>query len=101
MEDEILSKLEKIDIKVDRLQEDITEIKITAARHEEILIKQEKNIDYHILRTDLLQSEISNVRDELKPIHRHVNMVSGALKLIGLLGVLAGIAKVLLDLSKH
>lgn len=42
------------------------------------------SVEDHVKRTNLLEADI-------KPIKRHVAMVEGALKLLGILGVLAAI----------
>ena len=46
------------------------------------------SVEDHVRRTNLLE-------EDMKPIKKHVYMVSGALKLVGLMGILAGIAEAL------
>lgn len=43
-------------------------------------------VEDHVRRTNLLEEDI-------KPVKRHVFMVEGALKLMGLIGILAAIAE--------
>lgn len=70
-------KLNQIENKIDKLDERLDKIDVTlAAQHE--------SLKYHIKRTDLIESS-------LEPINTHVKNVQGALKLIGLVAVLAGI----------
>lgn len=61
---------------------DVGEIKIVQAE-QHIILKE------HIRRTELLEADI-------KPVKKHVIMVEGALKFIGLLGILASIVEVFL-----
>lgn len=64
-------KLEKIDNKLDKIAEDILEIKVTLAQ-------QAQQITYHIKRTDLLE-------EKLEPIQKHVNLVQAVMKFTGIL----------------
>lgn len=47
------------------------------------LVKQAKDLEYHIKRTDLLQ-------DEVKPIKEHVTLVTTGIKIIMGMGALIG-----------
>lgn len=67
----------RIETKIDNIIEDIGDIKITLA-------KQHVTLDEHIRRTEILE-------EEMKPVKKHVYMVDGALKALGILGILAGI----------
>lgn len=72
-------KLDKIENKIDKIQDNISSINSTlAAQHESLKV--------HIKRTDLLEQQI-------EPIKKHVAMVHGGLKLLGLISVLAAIAE--------
>lgn len=51
-------------------------------------------VEDHVRRTNILEEDI-------KPIKKHVWMVNGALKFIGLLGILAAIAEGLAAWMKH
>ncbi len=86
-----LDKLEeKIDLKFDKVIEDVNHIKI-----EQSEIKAD--VKYHIKRTDIAEENIQLVRKELEPIKKHVSMVNGALKLIGLVGVIATIVMAIVE----
>ena len=76
--DRIYEKLEKID-------EHLDGIHVLQAIHTEQLKE-------HMRRSDLLEKRIEQVDTELKPVERHVAMVNGAIKLIGILGTVAAIA---------
>lgn len=74
MNDERLGRMEN---KLDRIAERLSSIDGT-------LQAQHVSLAEHIRRTELLE-------DQIKPVERHVVMVQGALKLIGLMAVLGGI----------
>ena len=60
---------------------------------EKVLIKQEVNLEKHMERSEHLETIIEKMEDtDLKPLRRHVSMMEGALKLIGIIGILIGIA---------
>jgi len=72
-------KLDKIEAKIDKIQEKMSNIDVTlAAQHESLKL--------HIKRTDLLERK-------MEPVEKHVAMVHGALKLLGFIALLAGIAE--------
>jgi tetrahydromethanopterin S-methyltransferase subunit G len=74
-------KLDKIEEKLDIIAERLGGIDKTLERNT-------VSLEYHILRTDKLETQ-------LEPVKAHVQYVNGALKFIGLLGLLAGIYKAL------
>lgn len=70
--------------KLDEMGKHLNSIDVTLA-------KQEVNLDNHIRRTDLAEESISLIRDEIKPIKKHIHMMEGALKLIGVLSLVVGL----------
>lgn len=70
------------DQKFDVIMQDIGEIRVVQAE-QHIILKE------HIRRTELLE-------DDVKPIKKHVYMVEGALKFVGILGILAGILEAIM-----
>lgn len=72
-------KFARIENKLDHVVEKIGSIDVTLA-------KQHVSLAEHIRRTNALESQ-------LEPVKRHVNMVHGALKLIGLVALLGGIVE--------
>lgn len=77
-------KLGEIDTKVDKLDERLDSI-------EKVLIKQELNLEIHIKRTNLLEESVGLLRQDLRPVERHVDYVHGALKFIGIISIVVGI----------
>jgi hypothetical protein len=59
---------------------------------EKVLILQEANLREHIRRTELLEEEQKAIRQkDLEPIKKHVAMMQGAGKFVGLVSIVAGI----------
>jgi hypothetical protein len=73
----------KIIEKLDKQSSEISEIKIDIA-------KNTVSLDEHIKRTALLEESMENIRNEVKPIQKHVDAVHTVLKLIGFVAVIAG-----------
>lgn len=71
---------------LDKIAEELSEIRV-------ILARQEESLSYHIKRTALLE-------DSLKPINAHVQQMRGAGKLVALLALLATIALVFIEVTK-
>ncbi len=88
----IISKVDKLDNKIDNIASDIVTIKVTSARHDE-------NLKEHMKRSDLLEKSQEIIFEELKPIKAHVHQVNGILKFLGIFTTLAtgilGILKLL------
>lgn len=70
-------KFERMESKLDRIVDKIGSIDIT-------LHGQHVSLTDHIRRTELLE-------EQLRPVEKHVAMVQGALKLIGLIALVGGI----------
>lgn len=70
--------------KLDLIQKDISEIKVSQAR-------TEQDLKYHIKRTDLAEENIKLLREDIKPLAKHKAMFEGALKLIGILSIVLGL----------
>ena len=90
----------KID-KIERiLEESIKETDKRLDRIEKVMIIQESNLDKHMERSSHLESIIEKMEEtDLRPLRRHVSMVEGGLKLLGILGLiitmLGGVIKLL------
>ena len=68
-----------MDAKLDKILEKISNIDITLA-------KQQASLDEHIRRTEIAESHIDDIKEDLKPVHAHINMVQGGLKVIMAIG---------------
>lgn len=65
--------------KLDKIQDDVTEIKVHLAEYNQ-------QLQIHIKRSDALERK-------MEPIEKHVNMVNGALKFLGVLAAIVAIAE--------
>jgi hypothetical protein len=68
--------------KLDKIQEDVTEIKIS-------IVEIQKDINYHIMRTDLAEENLNTLKQEVLPIKQHVERVNFLVKIGIFLGGLA------------
>lgn len=77
-------RIARIENKIDVMGDKISSIDSTlAAQHE--------SLKYHIKRTDMLESNIV-------PLQKHVNMIHGVLKLLGVAALLATIATAIVQI---
>lgn len=67
--------LKRLEDKVDKIADDIGEIKVTLARNT-------TTVEYHVKRSDIADENIQIIRNELGPIKEHVSKVKGALSLL-------------------
>lgn len=74
---------ERIFNTLDKIQEDISDLKIVS-------VKQEENLKEHIRRTELAEENIALLRKEVEPVKHHVAVINGALKVIGFISVIIG-----------
>lgn len=79
MSDDILKDIQT---KVNKISDDMTDIKITSA-------KQQVSLDEHVRRTELLEKGQEILFGEMVPIKAHINQMSGVLKFLGILGSVA------------
>ena len=70
---------------LDKMSEDISELKIVSA-------KQEENLKEHIRRTELAEENLDMIRSEMQPLKEHVIAINGVLKIIGVLSIIVGSA---------
>lgn len=74
-------RLERIEKKLDDSNEHLASIDVT-------LGAQHQSLVYHIKRSDMLEAKIV-------PIEKHVAMMNGALKLLGVIATMVGILHML------
>jgi len=77
--------LERIYESLDRIEVDITNLRIITA-------KQEENIKEHIRRTELAEENLTLLRGEIEPLKQHVIVINGILRVIGVISVVIGSA---------
>ena len=85
-------QLDKIEAKVDLIEEKISSIDVTLAN-------QAKDLEHHIYRTELAEQNLELIRQEMVPVKKHVALMDAGLKVIGALSSVAmfilGVAKML------
>lgn len=77
--------LERIYETLDKIDNDLTDLKIISA-------KQEENIKEHIRRTELAEENLTLLRQEIEPLKHHVIVINGILRVIGAISVIIGSA---------
>lgn len=88
---ELSKKIDSQYVEVDRRLDNI----------EKVMIVQEINLKTHIQRSDRLEAIIDHLKEkEIAPLTIHKNRVEGALKLIGIVSLLVGIAVGIVSLFK-
>lgn len=75
----------------DRIEEKLDEVKDELSTTNIILAKNTESLEYHIKRTDLLESKVSH-------IDGHVKMMQGASKVVGALLALASLTWVVINI---
>ena len=77
------TRLERISDTLDLIRDDISDIKVDLAKH--------------IYRTDIAEENLKILRNELKPVEKHVERMNGGLKLLSVILVVAAVVKVLIE----
>lgn len=69
--------IERVLAKLDKLIEEMTELK-------EVSIKQEINLQNHMKRTELMEENMDILREEVKPLQKRFDAQNTIFKLIGI-----------------
>jgi len=77
--------MDDIKNKLDKIQDDITEIKVTMAVNT-------ANLGEHMARTEQVETAIEILKKELTPVRDHVLKVNYTIALIGAIGSVAAFA---------
>lgn len=89
MSDDILNNIHS---KVEKISEDVAEIKIVAARQEEITKAIKDDLKYHIKRTNLLENLYKDIDlNRIQPIEKDLNQFKGFFKVLGFIGAALGV----------
>ena len=81
-------QIDRLENKVDKLDNRLDSIDKT-------LVKQEGNLDIHMYRTKIAEKRLEHIENNLEPIKAHVSRMDGALKLLGIVSTIAGIAAII------
>jgi BRCT domain type II-containing protein len=68
---------------LDKISDDVSELKVTSA-------KQEENLKEHIRRTEIAEENLELIRGEIQPLKEHVIVINGVLKIVGAVSVIVG-----------
>jgi hypothetical protein len=79
---------------LDKMSEDISQLKIISA-------KQEENLKEHIRRTVLAEENLAMLRSEMQPLKEHVIAINGVLRIIGVLSIIIGSAAGFFQLAQR
>lgn len=82
----ITEKLEKVEERLDCIDGRLNNLDITSA-------KQEVNLETHMRRTELAEESIQIIRSEIQPLKKHIHMVEGAFKLLGVVSLIVGLMR--------
>ena len=92
----LYQKLEKIEQQLSKNHE-IVDGRLTTI--EKIQAVQEANLKEHMRRSDNLEKIVTDMeKKDIQPVKRHVAMVEGALKLLGIIGILVSIVSGILKI---
>lgn len=84
---------EKIDKLIDDQRETARDTDKRLDAIEKVLLVQENNLQTHMQRSEHLETIVESMQEkEIKPIRKHINMVEGAFKLLGVVALLVSIA---------
>ena len=77
--DKLYNKVEDIDSRLDTV--------------DKTLIAQHATLEHHIERTEIAEKRLGHIEDVLyDKVLKHINQVDGALKLLGIISIVLGIA---------
>lgn len=82
---EIFKYLDKLETKFDRMGGRLDSMDHT-------LIRNTASLEEHVRRTELAENSINDIRQDLKPIKKHVAVMEGMLKAFGILATAVSIA---------
>lgn len=72
--------------KIDKIADDVTEIKLGVGEVKTDIALIKSDVNYHIKRTDLLESVVEALRKEMAPVKKHVMFVNFSFKAAGIIG---------------
>lgn len=81
-----------VEQKLDVVIEDLTDVKVTLARHEVYHETNTESLKEHILRTKINEERLEMLKNEVNSLEKHKEQVVGALKILMVVGaVVAGL----------
>lgn len=77
--------LNRIDEKIEKLDSKIDIIVVTLGAMKEIQARHDENLKDHMKRSDTLEARTDVLFDQLEPVKKHINMVEGGIRFIGII----------------
>lgn len=87
-------RLDKIETKIDGIQDSLHLIHLT-------LVKQEGNLKDHMRRSEINEENIQLLRQEVRPIQDHVTKLNGVVRLVGLSSIVAALLVSIITMVKE
>lgn len=85
--------------KVEKIAEDVAELKVSSGRQEEIQNQHESTLQDHMKRSDTLEKLYAHLdENKIQPLQQEMSQIHGVVKFIGFLGILASIIVAILKI---
>lgn len=95
-----VEKLSSVELKVDKMQEDVSEIKITLAVNTASLQQHMEQTKINREEVKLTQESLEILKTELKPIHDHVLKVNFIVTIMGAIGAVAAFLYTIVQIAE-
>lgn len=79
-------KFDMLNDSVKELKDKLENVDQTLQSIDRTLVRNTESLEYHVKRTNLLEQQVTDLKEELDPIATHVDRVNFLVKLIGALG---------------
>jgi hypothetical protein len=76
--------------KIDKIREDIEDIRNSLSEMRVVSAAQAKDIEMHIKRTDLLELSLKSLKEELEPARKITDFLKTGLQIVGIIALIAG-----------
>jgi hypothetical protein len=83
-DDRIYDKLDVLDMRLDAI--------------DKTLVRQEATLAEHIRRTESLEKIVEMMREKMEPVQKHVAMVEGSFKFLGIISLSLSIIAAILNI---
>lgn len=77
-----------LEIKIDKIIEDMGDVKVTLARHEVFHETNTKSLSEHMARTKAAEQRIEMLTKEVNTLEKHKERVTGALLILPVIGAI-------------
>jgi chromosome segregation ATPase len=92
-----------VDTKLDKIESRLEKIEDSLSSIDKTLVKQHGELEKHIMRTEINEQMMQALHEEFKPVRKHISMLEGALKFVGIVAtvvtIVAGLVKIAHDMG--